>query len=159
ELDDGTRGAVKAGNLIPVYFASGTRPAGIAALLNAIVELVPAPNEHAVFKGIVPGKKTDAERPASTDAPAAAHIFKTSMDQHAGRTSFARVISGTIKPDATMLNASTGNPERLGKIVNVVGKDAKQVDEAAAGDIVALAKLKSAQSGQTLSDEKQPFLF
>src|SRR6185437_10124442 len=159
ELDNGLRDAVKRAACVPVYFASGTRPSGIAALLDGIVELVPAPTTHAQWKGIVPGKKTDATRAASTDAPAAAFIFKTTIDQHAGRTSFARVLSGTIKADSTLLNASTGNPERLGKIANVVGKDAKQVDEAVAGDIVALQKLKSALSGQTLSDDKHPFLY
>ena len=159
ELDNGLRDAVLRGGCVPVYFASGTRPSGIAALLDAIVELVPAPLTHGAWNGVVPGKKTEATRPASTDAPAAAFIFKTSIDQHAGRTSFARVLSGTIKADSTLLNASTGNPERLGKIANVVGKDAKQVDEAVAGDIVALQKLKSALSGQTLSDDKHPFLY
>jgi elongation factor G len=159
ELDQGLRDAVKKCAVVPIYFASGTRPSGIAALLDAIVELVPPPTTHAAWKGVVPGKKTEAERPASADAPAAAFVFKTSIDQHAGRTSFARVLSGTIKPDATMLNASTGQQERLGKIANVVGKDAKNVDEAGAGDIVALQKLKATLSGQTLSDDKNPFLY
>ena len=159
ELDSGLRAAVQGGALVPVYFASGTRPSGVVSLLDAIVELVPPPTAHPAFQGTVPGKKADAERAPTTDAPAAAFIFKTSIDQHAGRTSFARVLSGTLKADSTLLNASTGNPERLGKIANVVGKEAKQVDEAVAGDIVALQKLKSAVSGQTLSDEKHPFLY
>jgi elongation factor G len=159
ELDVGLRAAFKAGSLVPIYFASGVRPAGIVALLNAIVELAPPPGDHAAWKGVVPGKKTDAERPSATDAPAAAFVFKTSIDPHAGRTSFARVLSGVIKPDSSLLNASTGQPERLGKINNLVGKDAKPVDEAHAGDIVALAKLKATLSGHTLSDEKNPFLY
>jgi len=159
ELDHGLAAAVLNGSVVPVYFASGTRPSGIAAILDGIVELVPPPIAHAPFAGIVPAKKTDAERAASADAPTAAYIFKTSIDQHAGRTSFARVLSGTVKADSTLLNASTGNPERLGKIANVVGKDAKHVDEAVAGDIVALQKLKTAVSGQTLSDDKHPFLY
>jgi elongation factor G len=159
ELDGGLRSAVLSGGMVPVYFASGTRPSGIAALLDAVVELLPPPTAHAVFKGVVPGKKIDAERAAAADAPAAAFIFKTSIDQHAGRTSFARVISGTIKADSTLLNASTEHPERLGKIANMVGKEAKLVDEAVAGDIVALQKLKSAVSGQTLCDERHPFLY
>lgn len=159
ELDLGLRDAVIAGSVVPVYFASGTRPSGIAAILDGIVELVPAPTTHAAWKGEVPGKKTEVERPAATDAPAAAYVFKTSIDQHAGRTSFARVLSGVIKPDATLLNTGTGNPERLGKIANVVGKDAKHVDEAVAGDIVALQKLKATVSGQTLCDDKHPFLY
>jgi elongation factor G len=159
ELDSGLRDAVKRGAIVPIYFASGTRPSGIAALLDAIVELVPPPTAHAPFKGIVPGKKTEAERAPTADAPAAAYVFKTSIDQHAGRTSFARILSGTVKPDSTMLNATTGQAERLGKIANIVGKDAKNVDEAVAGDLVAFQKLKATLSGQTLCDEKHAFLY
>jgi elongation factor G len=164
ELDRGLRDAMSKGQIVPIYFASGTRPSGIVALLDAIVELVPPPTAHPAFQGTVPTSKpgatpAKAERPSSTDAPAAAFVFKTSIDPHAGRTSFVRVLSGVLKPDATMLNASTGNTERIGKIVNIVGKDAKPVEEARAGDIVALAKLKATLSGHTLSDEKHPFLF
>ena len=159
ELDTGLRDAVTKGAMVPVYFASGTRPSGIAAVLDAIVELVPPPTTHAAWKGVVPGKKTEAERPAAADAPAAAYIFKTAIDQHAGRTSFARILSGTVKSDSSLLNASTDQPERLGKIANVVGKDAKNIDEAGAGDIVAFLKLKSTVSGQTLCDDKHPFLY
>jgi elongation factor G len=159
ELDQGLRDAVKTSAVVPVYFTSGTRPSGIAALLNAIVELVPPPESHAVWKGIHATKKTDAERLPSAAAPTALYVFKTSIDQHAGRTSFARVLSGSIKADMALLNTSNAHPERLGKIFNVVGKEAKSVDDAGAGNIVALAKLKSTHSGQTLSDEKAPFLY
>lgn len=163
DLDKGLRLAVASGNIVPIYFASGTRPSGVAALLDAIVELVPPPTQHAPFRGTVPATKqgakaSEVERPASTDGPAAAFVFKTSIDPHAGRTSFVRVLSGVIKPDSTLLNASTGTTEKLGRIVNVIGKDAKPVDEARAGDIVALVKLKATLSGQTLCDEKSPFL-
>ena len=159
ELDQGLREAVLKGAVVPIYFASGTRPSGVAALLDALVELVPAPTEHAAFKGTVPDKKTDATRAPTAESPAAVFVFKTSIDQHAGRTSFARVLSGKLVADSTLLNASTGHPERVGKLVNVVGKEAKQIDEAAAGDIVALQKLKATHSGQTLSDERHPFLY
>jgi len=164
ELDQGLRDAVRAGKVVPVYFASGTRPSGIAAILDGIVELVPPPTAHPTWKGTVPGGKpgvaaASAERPSTTDAPTAAFVFKTSIDPHAGRTSFVRVLSGTLKPDSSLLNSSTGNSERIGKIFNIVGKDAKPVEEARAGDIVALAKLKSTLSGQTLSDEKHGFMF
>ncbi|AUX20743.1 elongation factor G [Sorangium cellulosum] len=163
ELDQGLRAAVQRGALLPVYYASGVRPSGVAALLDGIVELVPPPTEHPAWGGVAPPGKPGAapqpaERPASADAPAAAFVFKTSIDPHAGRTSFARVLSGALRPDATLLNASTGNAERLGKIHHVVGKDHKQVDEARAGDIVALHKLKTTLSGHTLSDDRHPFL-
>lgn len=159
QLDQGLREAVKSSALVPLYFASGTRPAGIAALLDAIVELVPPPDAHAPWKGVHATKKTEAERLPSPAAPTAVYVFKTSIDPHAGRTSFARVLSGSIKPDLTLLNTGTGQQERLGKLFNVVGKDAKAVDEAGAGDIVAIAKLKLTHSGQTLSDEKAPFRY
>ncbi|WP_441288464.1 elongation factor G [Sorangium sp. KYC3313] len=163
ELDQGLRAAVRRGALIPVYFASGVRPSGVAALLDGIVELVPPPTEHPDWSGVVPSGKPGAapqaaERPSAAEAPAAAFVFKTSIDPHAGRTSFVRVLSGVLRPDATMLNASTGGSERLGKIHGVVGKDHKQMDEARAGDIVALHKLKATLSGHTLSDEKHAFL-
>ncbi|WP_437612173.1 elongation factor G [Sorangium sp. So ce834] len=164
ELDQGLRAAVRRGALVPVYFASGVRPSGAAALLDGIVELVPPPTEHPAWAGVVPSGKPGAapqpaERPPAADAPAAAFVFKTSIDPHAGRTSFARVLSGVLRPDATLLNASTGSAERLGKIHAVVGKDHKQVEEARAGDIVALHKLKATLSGHTLCDEKHAFLF
>ena len=159
QLDQGLREAVKASAIVPLYFASGTRPAGVTALLNALVELVPPPDARAPWKGVHATKKTEAERLPSGASPTALYVFKTSIDPHAGRTSFARVLSGSIKPEMTLLNTSTGQPERLGKLSVVVGKDAKAVDEASAGDIVAIAKLKLTHSGQTLSDEKAPFVY
>src|SRR6185503_19550277 len=156
ELDSGLRKAVLAGKVVPIYFASGTRPSGIAALLDGIIELVPPPTVHEPWRGTIPTTKpgatpAEAERSATADAPAAGYVFKTSIDPHAGRTSFTRVLSGVLKPDASYLNASTGNAERLGKMFAIVGKEAKPMEEARAGDIVALAKLKGTQSGQTLS--------
>ena len=159
QLDQGLREAVKSSAVVPLYFASGTRPAGVTALLDAIVELVPPPDAHAPWKGVHATRKTEAERLPSMAAPTAVYVFKTSIDQHAGRTSFARVLSGSIRPDMTLLNTSTGQQERLGKLGSVVGKDARAMDEAGAGDIVAISKLKLTHSGQTLSDEKAPFLY
>ena len=124
ELDKGLREAVVKGGVVPIYFASGTRPSGIAALLDGLVELVPPPTAHPPFAGTVPGKGTDATRGGEGD-PTALFVFKTSIDQHAGRTSFARVLSGTVKADSQLLNAATGNPERIGKIATGAGKDAK----------------------------------
>jgi elongation factor G len=164
ELNVGLLDAVMKAKLIPVYFASGTRPSGIAALLDAIVELIPPPTERAPFAGVAPaskpgGEPTPSERARSADGPVAAWVFKTSIDPHAGRTSFVRVLSGKLRPDSTLLNTRTGQTERLGKLFVVVGKEQKSIDEALAGDLVAVAKLKHTQSGQSLSDERHPFTF
>jgi elongation factor G len=136
----------------------------VVALLDAIVDLVPPPHARPAFKGTVPTSKVGAtpaptERAPSMDAPTAAFVFKTTWDQHAGLTSWVRVLSGSLKPDSTMLNAQTGNTERLGKILHGVGKDMKQVDVATAGDIVALPKLKATRTTHTLSDEKHPVVY
>jgi elongation factor G len=158
--DDLTEKYLTEGDLTQEELDRGLRDAvSVAALLDALVELVPPPTTHPAWKGVVAGKGTEAERPSSVDAPASAYVFKTSIDQHAGRTSFVRVMSGVIKADSSLLNTSGDHAERLGKIFNIVGKESKPVDEARAGDIVALAKLKSTLSGQTLSDEKHPFRF
>ncbi|AKT43063.1 elongation factor G [Chondromyces crocatus] len=167
ELDQGLREAMRAGSITPLYYASGTRPAGIAALLDAIVELGPAPEMHPAWRGELPsaraggasGGRDPLERAPKDDAPAAAFVFKTSIDQHAGRTSWVRVLSGVLRPETSMLNASTGISERVGKISHALGKEHKQLEEGRAGDIVAIGKLKTTLSGQTLSDEKHPFLF
>ncbi len=79
ELDTGMRNAVALGSVVPVYFASGTRPCGIAALLEGIVELVPPPNARQPWKGVIPGKNTAAERAPSAASPSAAYVFKTSI--------------------------------------------------------------------------------
>ena len=163
ELDDGVRAAVRASKLYPVYFVSSVKPSGVVALLDAIVDLAPPPTAHAPFAGTVPSTKQGtaaaAERAPTADAPGAAFIFKTTWDQHAGHTSWVRVLSGTIKPETTMLNSHTGNTERLGKIMYGHGKEMKQLDHAVAGDIVALPKLKASRTTHTLSDEKHPFSY
>lgn len=155
QLDDGLRRAIAAGKLCPVYFASGTRPSGITALLDAVVELVPPPTSKKTVHGLAGDEHV--ERPTTPEQPLAAYVFKTSIDPHAGRSSWARVLTGTLKHDTPVHNASTGQSERVGKLSVGLGKDQKHVDEAPAGDIVAIGKLKATFSGQTLCDEKRPF--
>src|SRR5262249_57430840 len=96
DLDVGERKAVAAGKLVPVYFASSTIPSGIAALLDGIVDLAPAPADRAAFKGTGPDK-SEAERPPTTDASVAALVFKTHIDPHADTTSRLRVLSGRLR--------------------------------------------------------------
>lgn len=164
ELDDGLRHAIAGSKLYPVYYVSSVKPSGVAALLDAIVELVPPPHAHAPFKGTVPTTKAGAqpaaaERLPTIDAPTAVFVFKTTWDQHAGLTSWGRVLSGMLKPDSSLINSHTGNSERLGKIGYAIGKETKQIDQAPAGDIVALPKLKATRTTNTLTDERSPFAY
>lgn len=153
ELDEGTSHAVRDCKLIPVYEVSCTKPSGIAALLDGIVDLAPAPQQSHAFEGV----GTDEKREAKADGPLAALVFKTHIDPHAGRLSYVRVLSGTLRSDTNLVIASTGQRERIGALSQGTWKELRSLPEAVAGDICAVAKLKSARTGDTLSDEKRPF--
>ena len=156
DLDRGARSAVAAGQLVPLLFASSNMPSGIAGLLNTIVRVIPSPALRPTWKGIN-GAKQEIERPSSAEQPLAALVFKTHIDPHAGKTSYLRVLSGVLRPDAQVICASSGQRERVAQLLQGVGKDAKPLLEAVAGDMIFTAKLKFARTGDTLSDEKQPF--
>jgi elongation factor G len=152
DLDVGARRAVAKGKLVPIYEASCTMPSGIVALLDAIVDLVPAPSERPPVES-PQGERRDA-RP---DGPLAALVFKTHVDPHAGKMSYVRVISGTLRADTSVLSSSTGQRDRVGALAQGTWKTLKPIPEAVAGDICAVAKLKIARTGDTISDEKKPF--
>lgn len=153
ELDSGARNAVAACKMIPVYEASCTMPSGIVALLDAVVDLLPSPSQRPAFEGV----GTQEKREAKGDGPIAAFVFKTHIDPHVGKVSYVRVVSGTLKQDASVVAGTSGNRERVGVLSQGTWKELKPLSEAIAGDIVAVAKLKVAHTGDTLSDEKKPF--
>jgi elongation factor G len=153
ELDKGAQHAIGDGKLIPVYEASCTMPSGIVALLDAIVDLVPPPNARAAYQS----ETGDEKRETKADASLAAFVFKTHIDPHAGKISYVRVISGTLRPD-TNVASSGGQRDRIGALSQGTWKETKPIPEAVAGDICAVAKLKVAKTCDTLSDEKKPFV-
>jgi elongation factor G len=153
ELDEGTRHAIADAKLIPVYEASCTMPSGIVALLDAIVDLVPPPNARLAFTS----DGGDETRETKAEAPLAAIVFKTHIDPHAGKVSYVRVISGTLRPDANVVAGAGAQRDRIGALSQGTWKETKPIPDAVAGDICAVAKLKVAKTGDTLSDEKKPF--
>ncbi len=155
EMEGGLHKAINAGSLIPTFYVGSLGPYGIASLLDAIVDLVPDPTKHALWKSRNPEEES---RPCSKDGPMATFCFKTTIDQHAGRSSFVRVLSGVLKADTYV--ACGTQKERVGALFNVVGKPGgSQLSEAYAGDIVAITKLKAATTGDTLCEERKPFDF
>jgi elongation factor G len=156
DLDRGAAKAVAAQKLVPVYFTSSNLPLGVAALLGGLVDLAPPPTQHATWKGT----STDshqAERPSVPEAPMAAVVFKTHIDPHAGKTSALRVLSGTLRPDMQLVCAASGQRERVAQLLQGTGKEMKPLPEAVAGEMAFATKLRTARTGDTLSDEKQPF--
>ncbi len=132
--------------VVPVLVAAGASGAGVAALVRAIEKWFPSPAQR---------PHVDAEeRPIPPDpgAPAVARIIKTSIHPQSGKLSIARVLSGTIKSDATLTNVTKGDEKvRLGGLYRLQGKKQEALTEAAPGTIVAFARLDSVSTGDTLT--------
>jgi elongation factor G len=155
EMEKGLHTAIGSGTLVPTFFVNSMGPHGAVSLLDAMVDYFPDPTTRKEFKG---RGEEDTVRAAATDAPMAAFCFKTTIDQHAGRTSFVRVLSGVLKSDSYVLSGT--QKERVGGLFNVVGKaQGSSLSEVYAGDIVAISKLKSTSTRATITEDKKPFEF
>jgi len=155
DMEVGMHKAIAAGTLVPYYFFAGASPYGVIPLLDAIVDVFPP----ATIKTEARGKGEEPEvREAKPDAPMAAFCFKTTIDPHAGRNAVVRILSGTLKSDTYILNGES--KERVGGVFNMVGKPSgSSLGEAYAGDIVAITKLKTVKTGDTISEDKKPFTY
>ena len=161
EILQGLKIGLSGGGLFPVLCGSGLKNVGTLELLQAIALLLPSPVDRAAARPVqataADGKTPVMLQPVST-GPFAAYVFKTIIDPFMGRMSYARVYSGSLAPDAGFLNATCGVREKGGRLFHAVGKKYLPVEKAQAGDIVAIAKLKDTQTGDTLSGENAPLL-
>lgn len=154
ELASGLRKGVVSGELIPVIAGSALQNKGGAQLLNAVQTLLPSAEEHPAFVDA-----NNAERVSTDEAPAACFVFKTIADPFAGQLSLLRVLSGTISSESSLKNMRSGETERLGSLVYLNGKTQTTCkDVLGPGSIIAAAKLKNTRTGDTLCDEKSPFV-
>jgi elongation factor G len=150
ELIDGMKREILHHQIVPVFFASASHNIGGHAILDAIVSLLPSPEEVKTIDGKNPkGEKITFDRRA--EAFPAALVFKTFSDPFSGRVSLMRVFCGTFKSDTTYWNASREHEERIGKLQVLQGKQQIPVAELRAGDIGAVAKLKDVHTGETIS--------
>ena len=159
QLAVGLRRAVAARKIFPVLPASSILNAGVHAVLDAIVDLLPSPADRGEAKGTDPATKAEATRKPAADAPLSAFVFKTLVDPHAGRITLFRVYSGTLKSDSVVHNVTRDAAERAGSLLLLQGKAQTQVPEIQAGDIGAVAKLKDTQTGDTLADKASPIVY
>ncbi len=153
ELDEetlrrGLAAAVRQRVLFPVLAAAAGKNIAVQPIMDAIVDLVPPPTWRPVAARDADGG--DVELPVSPDEPPVAYVFKTFSDPYAGRISLFRLFTGTLTPDATLVNASRGHEERLGGLAVMQGKELEQVRELVAGDIGAVPKLRDTHTGDTL---------
>ena len=159
EITAALKAALAAGVVSPVIPVCATKNIGCDRLLDLLLT-GPSPldrGERTAFEGT---SGTNEVTPATdAKAPAALFVFKTIYDQFSGRVNLVRIFSGRIATDSQLLNDRTGEKERTGNILLMQGKETKAIEEAGAGDIVALAKLKETGTGDTLSDPAHPVRF
>jgi len=158
ELTTGLAAAVRSGQIAPVCACASLTNLGSAVILDAIVGLLPSPDQRPARVGTHPKTGDMVERPGTADAPFSALVFKTMADPFAGRLTIFRVVSGTLKGD-TFYNATKGTAERFGQLFIMAGKEQKPVDEAVPGMVVAVAKLKETTTGDTLCVENNPVVY
>ncbi|MCD8004217.1 MAG: elongation factor G [Oscillospiraceae bacterium] len=155
EMLTGLKAGIKDLSLVPVLCGSAVTGLGNKQLLNAIVNLLPNPLEG----GLLEGENSDGEPEefiVSPEAAPCAYVFKTASDQY-GKYSYVKVISGHLSADAQMVNASTGQPEKLGRLYTLKGKKATEVKSLGCGDIGAIGKMDKVKTGDTLCDARQVF--
>jgi elongation factor G len=151
ELVSGLKRGVAAGKVFPLVLASSTANIGMQPLLDAIITYVPSPADRPLRARSAEAEDVDI---ATKDAgPVAAFVWKTVADPFAGRITLFRVISGSLKSDATVHNVTKDTQERLGHLVLLQGKTQTNVPEIRAGDIGAVAKLKETQTSDVIGDK------
>jgi len=156
QLVSGLRAATMAGKIFPLLCTSGLHAVGIQPLLDAIVNYAPSPAERD-FRAIA--GDAEAMVKAADTGPYSVFVWKTIADPFAGRITMLRVVSGAIKSDATVNNASRDAAERLGHLLALQGKTQTHVPELKAGDLGAVAKLKDTHTNDTLADKAAKFKF
>src|SRR6185369_7787464 len=160
--------AVARGSFYPVLVASAPQKIGMLELLEVMTEAFPSPAEHPLPSVTTPDGKPVTGLSSDPKGPLLAEVVKTTSDSYVGRISLVRVFSGTLRPDASVHVSGHGraasghedhdDDERIGALTSPLGKLQRPVTQCAAGDICAVAKLSTAETGDTLSDKDNPLL-
>jgi elongation factor G len=160
--------AVARGSFYPVLVVSAPQRIGMLELLEVMTEAFPSPAEHPLPAVTTPDGKPVSGLTADPKGPLLAEVVKTTTDPYVGRISLVRVFSGTLRPDASVHVSGHGrsarghddhdNDERIGALTSPLGKQQRPVTQCAAGDICAVAKLSTAETGDTLSEKEHPLL-
>lgn len=157
ELKATLRKAVCEIKLIPVLCGSSLRDKGVQPMIDAVVDYLPSPLDR--NKGTIvghDGQGNELVRKVSDDESLCGLVFKIATDPFIGKLSFFRIYSGTLKAGSYVLNSTTGQKERIARLVRMHANDREEIQEAYAGDVVAIIGLKDSKTGNTLCDENAP---
>ena len=159
------RRLIRAGTLglkfVPVLCGSAFKNKGVQPLLNAVVDFLPSPLDVVDYMGFRPGDEDevrDVARRADDAMPFAGLAFKIMNDPFVGTLTFTRVYSGTLSKGDALMNSTKGNKERVGRMMMMHSNDRTEIDQAFAGDIIALAGLKGTTTGDTLCAQHDPVI-
>ncbi len=158
ELKKTLRKACLEVKLVPVMTGSALKNKGVQLILDAVVDYLPSPLDMKPVHGLDPNTGEDIYRTASDTEPFAALAFKLQNDPFVGQLTFFRVYSGTIEAGSYIYNSTTGDKERLGRIVRLQADKREEVKKVFAGEIAAAVGLKSAKTSHTFCDEAHPII-
>ena len=160
--------AVARGSFYPVLVVSAPQRIGMLELLEVMTEAFPSPAEHPLPAVTTPDGKPVSGLSSDPKGPLLAEVVKSTSDPYVGRISLVRVFSGTLRPDASVHVSGHGrssrghqdhdDDERIGALTSPLGKQQRPVTQCSAGDICAVAKLSTAETGDTLSEKDHPLL-
>jgi len=153
EIRAGIRKATLKGSLIPVLLGTALQNKGVQFLLDAVVSYLPSPLDVPSIKGIDPKTGEEIARHPNDEEPFAALAFKIATDPFVGTLTYFRVYSGKLTKGSYVYNVSTGEKERIGRILRMHSNEREEVDEIFSGDIAATVGLKNTKTGNTLCDE------
>ncbi|MDK4683830.1 elongation factor G [Kingella negevensis] len=157
EVIGALRARTLAGEIQPMLCGSAFKNKGVQRMLDAVVELLPAPTDIPPVQGELPnGEK--ASRQADDDEKFSALAFKMMNDKYVGNLTFIRVYSGVLKSGDTVVNSVKGTRERIGRLVQMTANDRDEIEEVRAGDIAAAIGLKDVTTGETLCSEDAPII-
>ncbi|MNO67564.1 Elongation factor G [compost metagenome] len=158
EIKKALRLRVLNNEIILVTCGSAFKNKGVQAMLDAVVDYLPAPTDVAAIDGLKLDGETKDERHASDDEPFSALAFKIATDPFVGNLTFFRVYSGVVNSGDSVLNSVKEKRERFGRIVQMHANKREEIKEVRAGDIAAAIGLKDVTTGDTLCDEKAPII-
>jgi len=146
---------------IPVLCGSAFKNKGVQPLLNAVIDYLPSPLDVVDYMGFTPGDEAEERniaRRAEDNMPFSGLAFKIMNDPFVGTLTFTRIYSGVMKKGDSVLNSTKGRKERIGRMMMMHSNNREEIEEAFAGDIIALAGLKETTTGDTLCDIKEPVI-
>ncbi|MFP3979721.1 MULTISPECIES: elongation factor G [Marinobacter] len=158
EIKAGLRARTLSNEIVLACCGSAFKNKGVPAVLDAVIEYLPAPDEVKAIRGEVDEDGTEDTRPVDDNAPFAALAFKIATDPFVGSLTFFRVYSGRLESGNSVFNSVKGKKERVGRMVQMHANDREEIKEVLAGDIAAAIGLKNVTTGDTLCDENHKII-